>query len=85
MVKEAFHKTAYLEQAQIPNVTPCLYRMRQSSGQLPHVSKAKVDPLPSQRVHHMGCVPDQSQSGPHIPAEMPRISPSFCSSLHSAC
>ena len=56
MTKGPFWKTAHLEQAQISNVTPCLHCMRQGSGQLPNISKAKVDPLPSQWVHHVGCV-----------------------------
>ena len=81
MIEETFCKTAHLEQAQISNVTPCLHRMRQSSGQLPNISKAEVDPLPSQGVHHVGRVPNQGQSWPHIPAGLPRFSPYFLLSL----
>ena len=77
MIEEIFCKSAHLEQAQVPNVTPCFHRMRQGSGQLPNISKAKVDPLPSQGVHHMGGVPNQGQSGPHIPAGLTGKSPDF--------
>ena len=83
MIREAVCRTAHLEQAQIPDVTPCLHCMRQSRGQLLNVSKAKVDPLPSQGVHHMGRVSDQSQSGPHIPEGLATISPSLLQVLHS--
>ena len=83
MIEKALCKTAHLEKAQIPDVAPCLHRMRERSGQLPDVSKAKIDPLPSQRVHHMGRVPDQGQPGPHISAGLARISPHFCRSLQS--
>ena len=81
MIEKTFCKTAHLEQAQISNVTPCLHRMRQGSGQLPNISKAEVDPLPSQGVHHVGRVPNQGQSGPHIPAGLTEDSPDLLRSL----
>ena len=81
MIEKTFCKAAHLEQAKIPNVTPCLHRMRQGSSQLPNISEAKVDPLPSQRVHHVGRIPDQGQSGPHIPAGLTEDSPDVLWSL----
>ena len=58
----------HLEKAELPYVTACLNSMCQSVDQLLDVRKAQIDPLPCQRVYHMGGIPNESQPGPHIPA-----------------
>ncbi len=64
----------HLEKAELPYVTACLNSMCQSVDQLLDVRKAQIDPLPCQRVYHMGGIPNESQPGPYIPASALRLS-----------
>ena len=59
---------SHLEKTELPWVAPCLNSMCQSIYQLLDISKPQIDPLPCQWVHHVGCITNESQPGPHIPA-----------------
>ena len=69
--------SSHLKKTKLPYVAACLDGMRQSVHQLLDISESQIDPLPRQRVHHVGSIPYESQPRPHISARLPLLSTDF--------